>query len=267
MNNNYLVFTDLDGTLLNHKDYSFSPAKEALEILREKSIPLILTTSKTFSEVVELQEELGIKEPFIVENGAGIYIPASSVLVDESLKHSEWIKISTANSYEALRLFFKQMEKEYVMEGFGDMDVARVMELTGLEKEQAIRAMKRDFTEPFLLEDESNIPALQEKADAQGFDIVKGGRFFHLVSQNQDKGSAMLRLKKMYDEYYKVEHTTIALGDSANDFTMLNMADKGVLIPLYDGSYSALNNNSVYKASFPGPEGWNDSMKGILNAG
>src|SRR5690606_41324218 len=57
MKKRYLVFTDLDGTLLNHQNYSFAPAKEALALLKYRSIPLIIATSKTFSEVVVLQKE------------------------------------------------------------------------------------------------------------------------------------------------------------------------------------------------------------------
>ncbi len=42
-----LVFTDLDGTLLNHDDYSWEAARPALEELQRQSIPLILVSSKT----------------------------------------------------------------------------------------------------------------------------------------------------------------------------------------------------------------------------
>ena len=68
-----IIFTDLDGTLLNHHDYSFEEAREAIEYIKKSSIPLIIVTSKTFSEVRVLQEKLGITCPFIVENGSAVY--------------------------------------------------------------------------------------------------------------------------------------------------------------------------------------------------
>jgi HAD superfamily hydrolase (TIGR01484 family) len=46
-----LVFTDLDGTLLDHHTYSFEPALPALNSLKEKNIPLIICTSKTRAEI------------------------------------------------------------------------------------------------------------------------------------------------------------------------------------------------------------------------
>lgn len=265
MKNNYLVFSDLDGTLLNHDDYSFAPATEALELLKSKSIPLIIATSKTFSEVIELQKELEIREPFIVENGAGIFIPSESILAKDVPFKEEWIKVSQAHSYIELRLFFTDMKRDFPIRGFGDMSVEEVMKLTGLDEISALNAMKRDFTEPFLLEDETFVDELKLEANREGLDIVKGGRFFHLVSLHQDKANAMLKLSHMYNEYYDEEHTKIALGDSANDFTMLEKADIGVLIPLHDGSFSARLNADIKKALYPGPKGWNSSMKEILD--
>ena len=35
---NVLVFTDLDGTLLDHKTYSFAKAKPALAMIKEKAL-------------------------------------------------------------------------------------------------------------------------------------------------------------------------------------------------------------------------------------
>jgi mannosyl-3-phosphoglycerate phosphatase len=125
--------------------------------------------------------------------------------------------------------------------------------------------MKRDFTEPFIIEDESLIPSLKAKANLEGLDIVKGGRFFHLISMKQDKASAMLNLTHMYDEYYNKTHQKIALGDSANDFTMLLQADIGVLIPLHDGSFSSLDDKKIQRAKHSGPKGWNSAIKEIFN--
>ncbi len=72
---NTLIFTDMDGTLLDHHTYSFEAAKPTLTSLAERNIPVIPTTSKTFVELLELRETIGLTGPFIVENGAAAYIP------------------------------------------------------------------------------------------------------------------------------------------------------------------------------------------------
>lgn len=265
MKKRYLVFTDLDGTLLNHSDYSFAPAKEALSLLKSLAIPLIIATSKTFSEVVKIQKELKIRQPFIVENGAGIFIPSDCVLAKEVAFKDEWIKISKARSYIELRLFFTHMKRSYSIKGFGDMSVDEVMQHTRLQREESISAMKRDFSEPFLMQDERELEALKRDANEEGYDIVRGGRFFHLVSLLQDKANAMLTLAHMYEEYYNQKCIKIALGDSANDFTMIKKADIGVLVPLYDGSFSAIGNANIKRADYPGPKGWNSSIAEIFD--
>ena len=70
-----IIFTDLDGSLLNHEDYSFAEATPSLDRIKRSGIPLIMTTSKTRREIEPLQREMGIGEPFIVENGGGIFFP------------------------------------------------------------------------------------------------------------------------------------------------------------------------------------------------
>ncbi len=54
MNKHIVVFTDLDGTLLDHDSYSYTAAEPALDFIRNNNIPLIFTTSKTAIEVEEL---------------------------------------------------------------------------------------------------------------------------------------------------------------------------------------------------------------------
>ena len=47
----YLIFTDLDGTLLDHFSYSHAPADQLIPVLQHAGIPIIINTSKTFAEV------------------------------------------------------------------------------------------------------------------------------------------------------------------------------------------------------------------------
>jgi len=70
---NYIIFSDLDGTLLDHKTYTFDPALEALSIIKSRQIPLILSSSKTRAEIERIQSHLTLKDPFIFENGSGVF--------------------------------------------------------------------------------------------------------------------------------------------------------------------------------------------------
>ncbi len=223
-------------------------------------------TSKTFSEVRALQEKLGITCPFIVENGAGIFIPPDSVLTSPIPPQERYIKISKSQSYLEVRIFFEHLKKNYPVKGFGDMSVKEVIELTGLSHESAKHSKRRNFTEPFILDGKVDIKFLQAEANKEELEIVKGGRFYHIISQGQDKAKAMKRLTHLYEEYFDKKLKMIALGDSENDFSMLQAADIGVLIPLPNGEFANIDSRNLKKATYPGPKGWNEALMEILDA-
>ena len=70
-----IIFSDLDGTLLDSVDYSFAAALPALEAIRTQDVPLILCSSKTRAEIEVYRQRLNNEHPFITENGGGIFIP------------------------------------------------------------------------------------------------------------------------------------------------------------------------------------------------
>ena len=76
MMGNLIIFSDLDGTLLDQRrGDSFDEASPALEAVRDKGIPLILCSSKTRAEVEVIRGRMGNEDPYIVENGGAIFIP------------------------------------------------------------------------------------------------------------------------------------------------------------------------------------------------
>ena len=70
----FLIFSDLDGTFLNHNTYSYGSLKNYINNL-DLEFDLIFVTSKTFEEILDIQNKLNINHPFIAENGACIFFP------------------------------------------------------------------------------------------------------------------------------------------------------------------------------------------------
>ncbi len=263
---NVLIFTDLDGTLLNHEDYSFKDALESLERIKKKKIPIIIVTSKTKKEVELVQRDLGIEEPFIVENGAAIFFPKKyrgfKIKCD---KENRYCVIKIGRDYSEIREFINKIKDRFRIKGFGDMEIKEIMELTDLPYERAKLAKNRDFTEPFVLENEKDISKLEKIADEEGFKITRGGRFYHLVGKNQDKGKAVEIVKKIFEENTGKVPLTIGLGDSKNDIPMLREVDIPILIPHINKKYEPVNIPGIIKAKYPGSKGWNESIWRILN--
>lgn len=242
-----IVFTDLDGTLLDHAHYDFSPALPAMKALKERGIPLIPTTSKTYAEVEVLMGQLEISGIAILENGAAIH-----GIGEEGVKME----------YGALRQRMNALPSHLraQMRGFGDMSVDEVAEETGLDLEAAKRAKARKSSEPFIWSgSDEEMLALQEEMAREELTITRGGRFFHILPKT-GKAEAMAKVIRHLNGDAPIQ--TLALGDGPNDIGMLEAADHGVIIPNPHGvdltSLSQARRLEV--AENPGPSGWNKSV-------
>jgi len=270
----YLLLTDLDGSLLDSETYSFDEARPALNALRDEHIPIILVSGKTRAEIEPLRERLDHQHPFIVENGAAVYVPLDTFgfQPERSRRRASHHVIELGTPYALLRDVLRQIEESVgtPLQGFGDLSVEEIMATTGLMREDALRAKLREFDEPFLV---NGPPKLIEEICRQivtrGLNWTRGGRFFHLTGNN-DKGRAAEILLRCYrrqshgqDPPEEIE--TIGIGDSLNDLPLLLTVDHPVLVQRPDGSYDPdINLPNLIRASGIGPAGWNQVVLELL---
>lgn len=265
-----IIFTDLDGTLLDEQTYSFDKALPALKKIRQLNIPLILTSSKTSKEIRLYQKNLGLKEPFIAENGGGIFIPKGYFPFDinEHNNADEYDIILLGKEYSGLRKSFAILKETFgnAIKGFGDMDAEEIIRLTGLSESEALLAANREFGEPFIIL--SNDDDLRTRVFAAitslGLKYTKGNRFYYLMGDN-DKGKACSILKKLYAQKYNAEIIAISLGDSYNDIPLLEQADYPILIKKHKGYENNINIPNLIKSEGIGPQGWNDTLLLLLS--
>lgn len=264
-----LVFTDLDGSLLDHDDYSFSAATPALDLLRQRQVPLIPTTSKTLAEMRVLQLSLHNTHPFIVENGSAICIPRGYFSEPDNAEYQSGYRLLRLGpAYEKVIAILQTLRAEhgFHFRGFHDMSAAQVARDTGLSEDEAARARERLCTEPLLWQDDAAAFELFSTGlAAAGLRLLRGGRYWHVLS-SADKASAMRELTTRYEAAGLHGYTTVALGDSPNDAAMLQAADIAVVIRHKDGA--AMRFESARRCIVteqPGPAGWNDAVLRILN--
>ena len=107
----YIIFTDMDGTLVDHDTYSYDAAKPALELIKAKNIPLIFCTSKTRAELEVYCNELDINHPFISENGGAIFIPEDcfDFLYDHTQQINGYNVIELGVGYDILKHTLKEI--------------------------------------------------------------------------------------------------------------------------------------------------------------
>jgi mannosyl-3-phosphoglycerate phosphatase len=259
-----LVFTDLDGTLLDHDSYSFEAARPALDLLAARGIPVILASSKTEAEMRPIAQAIGISHPMIVENGAGVV----GLGADDPASGSD-----SASPYSRLRAFLREIPKELsdCFEGFGDWDVARIAEETGLAPASAELARQRRFSEPgHFAGSEVQRKAFVELLEAQGFTAVRGGRFFTLMPKTS-KAERMADIVAHYRHEGGETIRTVALGDAPNDLAMLETADCGIIIanpahtplPVTDRE----RQGAILRSEQSGPLGWNIMIHQLVATG
>lgn len=253
----FVVFSDLDGTLLDHETYEWRPASPALDFMREHAIPLILTSSKTAAEMRSLRAEMGFAHcPAIVENGAGI-LEAGDTVSDKSEIYSD-LRQSLCHLPASLRSCFS---------GFGDWSNARVAELTGLTVMAAQAAKTRQFSEPGIWSGSPQaFDEFKARLSEKGITVQRGGRFTTL-SFGADKAH---RMKAVIEQYASTETraTIIALGDAPNDIAMLEAADIGIIIPnpAHSGlpELSGESHGSILRAESAGPLGWCEALMSVF---
>lgn len=271
----YTIYSDLDGTLLDHYTYQTTAVTHTLAQLAVANIPVILNTSKTFAEVEEIHQTLALTSPFIIENGAAVYIPMNTFAqqpADTEVIGNYWVKSFGLPIQHWLTLLAEQAsEYSAYYQGFSSLSDAEIVEMTGLTLEEAAKAKQRQYGEPikWLGDDLAKRSFVDHMLDL-GANVVQGGRFLH-VSDFCDKGQALHWLTEQYREDYQKHFDnpsmcTIALGDGENDTAMLEAADIAVQVksPVHD--YPNLSRQKMtIQTSLYGPEGWAEAIEELLS--
>ncbi len=263
-----LVLTDLDGTLLDHDTYSLEPARATVERLRELGWPLVLSSSKTAAEIRALRSDLNNGAPFVVENGAAVFVPRGGFDAQSGPESEIVERLVHGAPYEEIRALVLELREELRLDfvGFGDLDAKGVAELTGLDLEMAGLAKERTGSEPLLWRDDDEaLESFTLAVEARGLCVTRGGRFVHVTGPT-DKGRAVEWLRERYEAASPdASFTTVGLGDSENDRPLLEAVDIPVVVRKKHGESLRLEGRErVLYTSEAGPSGWAEAMDHLI---
>lgn len=250
MNKKMVIFTDLDGSFLDHKNYDFTPTLPSVNRLKSLNALIIPATSKTLAEIKFLNLPFN-QAPQIAENGMVVF--------------DGYEQRSIGKSHHDIITFINALQpdiRKYI-KGFNDMSVEDVVSHTSLPFENAKLAKQRLGSEPFIWSgDDEAMSTLMTQAKEHGFSITQGGRFYHLMSAKGGKANAIHTLLKE-----QKDTITVALGDGPNDAEMLAIVDYGIKIPNANGHDFAIQNpkGEIIEAPAQGPKGWNAAINDLLD--
>lgn len=266
-----IVVTDLDGTLLDLSDRSFSAAKPALNRLRLMQIPWVLNTNKTLSELALLRDKLVNPYPLILENGMGIALPkgfedAFFKMPDEQYQdHGDFLLKPMSMPRTELLELLEPAYQQFKFLGFNRMSVDELRDILGVDAVYAEKALDRHFNEPILWQDsEEAFTEFKQWAAGVGLHVNMSYKFAH-VSGSADKGKSMEWLMGCFTDE-DAKPLVVALGDNETDIPMLNSADIAVVIrsPRHEPIEAVGKQRTILTDAY-GPAGWNTAVLDLLD--
>ena len=263
-NTQILIFTDLDGSLLNHNNFEFREIKNFILNCIKNGIKIIPNTSKTKSEIEVFLDQLGQNLPFVVENGAAIH---NLDLVHRKFKFKNNSLVFSRSVNEILELFEKRIpiELKKRCSFLKDMSSIEQMKILGLNKKYLPFALNREYSMPLVFDGSKELvnkfTVLLKKI---GMKLHEGGRIYN-ICDDCSKGKAMTTLiEKLKNEFNTNSHT-IVIGDSPNDISMLNVSDQPCIIPLPNKkNLCHLKDKKIIRATQTAPQGWEEVVRASL---
>jgi mannosyl-3-phosphoglycerate phosphatase len=144
------------------------------------------------------------------------------------------------------------------------MNSREVAERTGLALDDARRALRRQYDEPFVILNETARvwSRLRKEIARKGLGTTRGSRFFHITGKT-DKGVAVARLAGWFHRAFGPSSRTAGLGDSPSDIPLLKAVDQPILVARPGNRYDAETLAAVprvQRAGGVGPAGWNRAV-------
>jgi mannosyl-3-phosphoglycerate phosphatase len=263
-----VIFTDLDGSLLDRESYSWDAAVPALSRVERLGVPWVLVTSKTRAEMEICRASLGHRHPFIVENGGAAFWPIGyfGASIASARQAGDYEVMEWGTPYEVLVRDLEECAEQTgcTVRGFHQMTAAEVAAVCDLPLAQAEFAKQREYDEPFLIQNADRAEMLVRAVEEHGRRCTRGGRFWHILGAN-DKAVAVSVLTAAF-ELVHGDVRSIGIGDGLNDAAFLNTVSVPVLVrsPSLNELRAQVPHGTITDSE--GPEGWNEAVLGLISA-
>ena len=275
-----MIFTALEGALIDPQTDSFAGAEEALSELERRKIAFVLLTSRTREEIDPIRRKMGHNHPFVTENGGGIFFPDGyfSLRIPGSVRTARYLSIAQGRPYAEVCEALDEIAEESAVgvAGFHHMSLREIADNTGMRPRSAELARAREFDEPFYFTsaDDKAIARFVETARERGFDTRRGPTFWH-ISSKCDPARAVRSLSHLFREATHIKLRLIGIGGGEQDLPWLRAVDHAIMLPGSSGEAaepSAQPRETPGRAATkviamgeaPGAAGWNKAILDII---
>ena len=268
----HLIFTALEGALVDARTGSFAGAEDALHELDRRKIPYIVLTVRTREEIEPIRSKLGHIHPFVTENGGGIYFPDGyfSVRIPGFTRVGRYLSIAQGRPYSEVCEALDNIAEECSVgvTGFHHMSTREIAENTGVKPRVAELARAREFDEPFYftLADEKAIARFVETARARSYNIRRGETFWH-ISSKCDPARAVRTISSLFREATHTKMRLVGIGAAEEDMAWLAAVNQAVLLPRPGSDGTAKKPGPAPGPALgeaPGPTGWGAAILNII---
>ena len=233
-----LLFMDLDGTLLNDEKQITIGNRDALNRVLERGHGVIITTGRPLKSAMDQAHKLGLDRPgcyLIAYNGAVIYDWAKQKQIFyRSLPYSTVFRAFDYANAMGLHIQTYDMWNVLVEHRCDDSAVRRYCGLINMEyrviedvrkdlKEEPVKCLVIDYEEQDGLWEVYDWVRANMADDVDCFHSC--AQYLEIVPKGMNKGEAVKMLCTMMN--VPIEDA-VAVGDAANDLTMIKAAGIGV---------------------------------------
>ncbi len=269
----HLIFTALESSLVDARTGSYAAAEEALSELERRKIPWVIVTSRTRAEIEPLRRKLQHGQPFITENGGGIFFPDGyfNVKIPGAVRNGRYLCVAQGRPYQEVCTALDDIAEEcgVGVAGFHHMSPREIADNIGVRPRDAELVRSREFDEPFFFTsaDEPAIARFVEAARQQGFQARRTGTFWHF-SAGCDPARAVRSVTQLFREATHTKLRAVGIAANAEDLLWLRAVDHAILLPGGDSNSDSSREDSSKNLSpgnAPGPAGWNAAILNIIS--
>ncbi len=229
-----IVFSDIDGTVLNSNHHVLPSTTKAVKKLLQKDIPFVLVSARMPEAIKTITDEMNVKIPIISYGGALVLDEEKNTLYDKKIT-----AIDTMNMIEKIKSLWADKvvinyytDNNWYVEDTENKAVKREENITKVKSKQApFNQLIKDNILPnkLLCMTEPPICEMMEKMLGEMFPQLKIMRSSPILLEIMDKTVSKAEgIKIMLEHFGLKANQSIAFGDNYNDLDMLELAGVGV---------------------------------------